>query len=65
MGRRALFRQSNGRFRRPTLERDFGIKAWICDACDRINTRAVGEGRPDSCHACGASPFIDRSDRKD
>jgi len=54
MGRRHLSRQSNGRFRRATLENTFGITAPVCPSCRRFNPHAVNEPPPENCHACGA-----------
>ena len=55
MGSRRFSRQSNGRFRRATLENTFGLTVDVCPACRRINSRAVGEAPAENCHACGAT----------
>lgn len=54
MGRRLHSRQTNGRFRRATLENTFGLSAPSCPACNRLNPHAVNEPAPETCHACGA-----------
>jgi hypothetical protein len=54
MGRRLYSRQTNGRFRRATLENTFGITAPVCPSCRRLNPHGVGEPPPETCHACGA-----------
>jgi hypothetical protein len=56
MGHRMYSRQSNGRFRRATLENMFGLHACICPdpGCRRINSHAVSEPHPETCHECGA-----------
>ena len=53
MGRRIYSRQSNGRFRRGTLENTFGLSAPVCPHCGRFNPHAIGEPVPETCHACG------------
>lgn len=54
MGHRIHSRQGNGRFRRATLENTFGLTALVCEDCRRINAVAVGEPKPEKCHACGS-----------
>jgi len=54
MGRRLYSRQTNGRFRRATLENTFGITAPVCPSCRRFNPHAVNGPAPTHCHACGA-----------
>ncbi len=56
-------RAGNGRYRRATLANTFGLQAWVCayPDCNRFNTSGVGEGRPETCHACGR-PLVDISD---
>jgi hypothetical protein len=61
MGSRLYKRRGNGRFAGHFQMSDLGIKAWICAACRRINPTDLG-ARPESCHACGATPFIDSAD---
>jgi hypothetical protein len=60
MGHYVRRRAGNGRFRRSTLERDFGIKAWACayQDCRGFNPTGVGEGKPTTCKHCGR-PFVD------
>lgn len=59
--KRLRYRGANGRFRRPTLESAFGIRAIVCAECRRINTVGIGEARPENCHACG-KPLRDISE---
>jgi len=53
MGRRLYSRQSNGRFRRATLENTFGLSVDVCPSCRRLNSRNAGEPPAQTCHACG------------
>lgn len=61
MGSR-LYKRRGGRFAGRFQMSDLGIKAWICATCRRINPTDLGS-RPDSCHACGQTPFVDESDQ--
>jgi len=54
MGRRMYSRQSNGRFRRATVENTFGLTVYVCDDCRRMNPVPVGSPKPEKCHACGS-----------
>jgi hypothetical protein len=54
MGSRRYSRQTNGRFRRATLENTFGLTVDVCPQCRRMNPRNVGEAPAENCHACGA-----------
>jgi predicted nucleic acid-binding Zn ribbon protein len=54
MGRRLYSRQSNGRFRRATLENTFGLTVDVCPKCRILNPRKVGEAPAENCHSCGA-----------
>ena len=55
-------RRGNGRFQRNTLENTFGLKAYVCVSCRSFNPVSVGDGRPEACKHCGATPFVDISD---
>ena len=54
MGSRRYSRQTNGRFRRATLENTFGLTVDVCPSCRRLNPRKVGEAAAENCHACDA-----------
>lgn len=54
MGRRIQSRASSGRYRRATLANTFGMRAWVCEDCRRLNPTGAGESKPAACHACGS-----------
>jgi hypothetical protein len=55
--RRFQARRGNGKFTRNTMENTFGLHCDVCpnQACRRLSPYRVGEPRPQTCHACGAS----------
>ena len=54
MGRRLYSRQTNGRFRRATLENTFGLSCIWCPQCRIGNPHPAGGEPPENCHDCGA-----------
>ena len=54
MGSRRYSRQTNGRFRRATLENTFGLSVEVCPACRRMSPYRAGGEPPENCHACGS-----------
>ena len=55
MGSKRYSRQSNGRFRRATLENTFGLSCIWCPKCRIGNPYAAGSEPPENCHDCGAA----------
>ena len=56
-------RAANGRFRKASLRKDFGLDLIVCPHCGRFNPYSIGldpetgmqKKRPTHCHACGKS----------
>lgn len=53
---RRYIRENNGRFRRASWGRDFGLEAPVCANCRGFNPIRVGESLPTICIQCG-EPF--------
>lgn len=53
MSKHITRRRANGQYRKPTLERDFGITCPICPHCQGCNPHGVTEPAPVVCGQCG------------